>query len=385
VNIGITLSAQNAFTNVLRYVGSRWWERPYVFTAGNTNTIVTNDVASYIDERLIMETFTGTGKIMAWADDPFNNDPAEGIEWRSLLALRADINTFAAPFNRPPNWDTDGDGMPDYWEIEHGLDPNVPNSNGDFDNDGYTDLEEYLNEIAAWPAPGVIFFTGATNNRYAQIFNWKVSGVSVPVSGLGTITTSSPWQPSRFDTAVISNTTAIVDAVGQHAGVLRLASGATLNLTAGWLKLADSFSIASNCTAVVKPSARLEIATNLVNSGVLRLSGNAVLSIGGTITNTGTLDVMAWSGTLPPGLVNLGTILDRSLLQITSASVNASNLNVTIQGYTGHNYQLQYQDNLGGSTWTNSGIPVAGTNAPINFTDSTIAGTQHRFYRVSVD
>ena len=43
--------------------------------------------------------------------------------------------------------DYDGDGMPDAWEIAHGLNPNVPNSNGDFDNDGYTDLEEYLNEI----------------------------------------------------------------------------------------------------------------------------------------------------------------------------------------------------------------------------------------------
>jgi hypothetical protein len=385
VSIGVTLSAQNSFTNVLRYVGSRWWERPYIFTAGNTNAIVTNDVASYIDERLIFETFTGTGKIMAWADDPFNNDPTEGIEWRSLLALRADTNTYAAPFNRPPNWDTDGDGMPDYWEIEHGLDPNVPNSNGDFDNDGYTDLEEYLNEIAAWPAPGDIIFTGATNNRYAQIFNWKVNGVAIPISGLGTVTTSSPWQPSRYDTAIISNSTAIVDAVGQHAGVLRLTSSATLNITGGWLKLADSLSVASNCLAVVKPSARLEVATNLLNAGTLRLSGNAVLSVGGVLTNTGVLDIMAWTGTLPAGSVNLGTVLDRTLVQISSATLNTSNYNLTIQGYAAHNYQLQYRDDLVSGSWTNQGTAIAGTNAPIHFIDSTSAGAQRRFYRVAVD
>ena len=192
VNIGVTLSPQNALTNVLRFAGSRWWARPYVFTLGNTNAIVTNDIAVYIDERLIHETFSGTGKIMAWADDPFNSDPSEGVEWRSLLALRADPTTGVAPFNRAAGWDTDGDGMPDYWELEHGLNPAVANNNGDFDSDGYTDLQEYVNDIAAWPAPGNIFFTGATNNRYAQIFNWQVSGVTVNITNLGTVTTSSP-------------------------------------------------------------------------------------------------------------------------------------------------------------------------------------------------
>jgi hypothetical protein len=385
VNIGITLSAQDAFTNVLQYVGARWWERPYVFTLGNTNAIVTNDVASWIDERLIYETFTGTGKVMAWADDPFNSDPLEGVEWRSLLALRADTNTQAAPFNRPLNWDTDGDGMPDYWEIEHGLDPNVPNSNGDFDNDGYTDLEEYLNEIAAWPAPGNIVFTGATNNRYAQIFNWRVNGVTVPISGLGAVATSSPWQPSRFDTAIISNVTTIVDAVGQHAGNLKLTSNATLNVAAGWLKVAESLTIGSNCITVVKPAARLEIATNLVSAGTLRLSGNAALVIGGTFTNSGVLDIMAWSGTLPAHFVNLGTVLDRSLVRITSVTINLPDFTLTIQGYSGHNYLLQYGADLFGGSWTNVGTAIAGTNAPITFTDSTAGAAQRRFYRVAVD
>lgn len=42
--------------------------------------------------------------------------------------------------------DTDGDGMPDEWEIKHKLDPKNPADGAmDSDGDGYTNVEEYLN------------------------------------------------------------------------------------------------------------------------------------------------------------------------------------------------------------------------------------------------
>jgi hypothetical protein len=43
----------------------------------------------------------------------------------------------------PPAPDADGDGIPDKWEIEHGLDPLVSNAGWDHDQDGFTDVEEY--------------------------------------------------------------------------------------------------------------------------------------------------------------------------------------------------------------------------------------------------
>jgi hypothetical protein len=383
VNLGVTLSASAGFTNTLRYSGARWWARPYDFTLGNTNAITTNDIAAYVEQRLVKEAATGTGKIVAWADDPFNPSASEGWEWRALLALRADPNTFAAPFKRPAGWDTDGDGMPEAWELAHGLNPNLADNNADFDADGYTDLEEYLNELAAWPAPGVIQFTGSTNSRYAEIFNWRVNGQAVNIAGQGTVTTYSLWQPSRYDTALISNRTVIVDAVGQHAGTLRLTNNAALTITNGWLAVANQLDIAANCT--VTASAGLRVTNSLVNRGTLRLTGNASLSVGGTFTNTGTLDVMTWSGTLPAGLVNTGTILDRSLIVMSAYGLSGTNFTATIQGYAGHNYQLQYRDDLASGAWQNVGAAVPGASAPIVFGHPGGGVGPQRYYRVAVN
>jgi hypothetical protein len=45
----------------------------------------------------------------------------------------------------PPSIDSDGDGMPDLWELRHGFDPNDPgDAFGDDDDDGLSNLKEYL-------------------------------------------------------------------------------------------------------------------------------------------------------------------------------------------------------------------------------------------------
>ena len=229
---GVTLSATEAYDRVLDFMGATWWDR------------------GPVDQRIIQEVRTGTGKIMAWADDPFNNDPNEGTEWRDMLALRANPATGAAPFSRGAGWDSDGDGMPDYWELAHNLDPLVADNNGDFDDDGYTNLEEYVNEIAAWPAPRPLEFSAATSNRYAQSGNW-----------------STHWQPSRFDEAQINSGTAVVDAVGQHAGRVLIAGGAadvaTLAVNSGWLVVQDQIAIGGTAAS----QGTLELAGGVVPGG----------------------------------------------------------------------------------------------------------------------
>ncbi len=56
--------------------------------------------------------------------------------------------------HRPADWDTDGDGLPDWWERQHGLNPDNPADGAmDTDGDGYTNLEDYLNWLAAGNRP----------------------------------------------------------------------------------------------------------------------------------------------------------------------------------------------------------------------------------------
>ena len=240
--LGLTETPQAAFNDVLNYVGADWWTR--------------NGTIDTVDERLINETRTGTGQIEAW------NDPTHGTEWNALLAHRM-VSLYNGDggtgiYARDANWDTDGDGMPDQWEIAHGLDPNTPDNNGDFDSDGYTNLEEYLNEIAAWPAPAAIVFNGSTNNRYAQITNWAVNQL--------------PWQPSNYDTAQINSGTVVVDAVGQHAGTLQLNGSATLSVTAGWIDVANATTVASG--------ANLNVSGGLASVGALSGAGTSNVSGG---------------------------------------------------------------------------------------------------------
>ena len=91
------------------------------------------------DQRQIRETLTGqasyTGSISRHPGIPDTEEDVGGYEVYPEETL-------------PDGFDTDQDGMPNWWEELTGSDKGVADNNADPDGDGYTLLEDYLNFMA---------------------------------------------------------------------------------------------------------------------------------------------------------------------------------------------------------------------------------------------
>ena len=142
-----------------------------------------------LNERLDQGTANRHGQDIApWADDPYETaNPNEGVGMAQPARAARRSGWRRAPFARPAGWDTDQDGMPDVLGDRSRPQPNVANNNDDFDSDLYTDLEEYLNDIAAWPAPGTIYFTGEETIATHASSTGGSTAMPVNVTGIGNV------------------------------------------------------------------------------------------------------------------------------------------------------------------------------------------------------
>jgi hypothetical protein len=248
--------------------------------------------------------------------------------------------------------DSDGDGIPNEWEKAHGTDQLSPNNNGDFDQDGYTDLEEYLNDIAAFKAIGALEFHGV--GRYADWSRWTRN-----------------WEPSRLDDVNISTGAAFVDAVGQKAGTLTVGAdggNGRLYVTSGALSITDSLVVEAD-GRVSQYGGRISFATDGDTSisgkfeqfgGSFR-TGEFVLGAAGQFSQAG--------GSV---LVEDTLTIDGSVYQLTSGSLQTSTLATTNGGefvFDGGQLNVHTIDsdftNTGGDLWlgyspTSASVPVAG-------------------------
>ncbi len=118
-----TQSAQDAFVSVVAGAGA----------------IMPNRDA--VDSRIARETATGTVTFGGHTYDSAytNNAPSGIIDSQSDVGGWPTLNSLAAPS------DADKDGMPDEWETQRGLNSSNASDGNNFNINGYTNLENYLN------------------------------------------------------------------------------------------------------------------------------------------------------------------------------------------------------------------------------------------------
>ncbi len=180
-----TESADQAYTSVLANVGAMYPKQ------------------DAIDTRIIKEvknnTYTYTGSV----------DKLQGI-----IDSQTDVGGYPSLKGGTAPTDTDSDGMPDSWEKAHGLSTAMADNSADRDNDGYTNLEEYLaclvgesttcntvvtdleetgqtvnaNGVTCFPNPFHDAFTIHTSGEFHYVL-FDLSGIEVAKgTGEGTVT-----------------------------------------------------------------------------------------------------------------------------------------------------------------------------------------------------
>lgn len=119
-----THSAEDAYQRVLQYAGASLSRDDYdEMMAADTRDGVASCIVSGIGKGLINSQ-----------DDVTYADGSTGFPI---------LNSLEAPA------DSDGDGMPDEWEIANGLNPNDSEDGPATAENGYTNLENYLNSLVA--------------------------------------------------------------------------------------------------------------------------------------------------------------------------------------------------------------------------------------------
>ncbi len=106
----------------------------------------------------------------------------------------------------PTDTDTDSDQMPDGWEIQYGLDPLDPSdADGDIDGDGLTNLEEYLGGTDPTNAPPTASAGPDQTVDEGTMVTLDGSNSSDPDDGIA----SYQWEQTSGPAVVLSSATAV--------------------------------------------------------------------------------------------------------------------------------------------------------------------------------
>ncbi|HMP90604.1 MAG TPA: hypothetical protein PJ991_10405 [Kiritimatiellia bacterium] len=137
------------------------------------------------------------GRLITWGGAPvFQPSPSKSASAPSFLGVSA--GGYHSLGIIPSTLDTNGDGIPDWWAIQHGLDPyGSDGSTTDSDGDGFTDLEEYLAGTDPVDADSFFYINMSfdTSTRSTRMDFGPISGERQYVIEYAQDITKNLWRP----------------------------------------------------------------------------------------------------------------------------------------------------------------------------------------------
>ena len=362
-------SAEVAYAKAIGQVGALPWAR------------------STTDQRLVNDVLNYTGFAPVTAPPP--------AEWNAIIG--------APVVTRPANWDTEiipgnyfgtttprppGDGMPTWWELLRGYDPNVADNNV-VTEEGYTRLEKYLHYLSAqanWNlnADGV----------WSQHLNWRgmrpetrdgsanfLAGITAP----RTVTLDAPFTVGQMSFG--GNVGYTIAGAGGNALTVDVISGrAQIDVAAGSHTIAAPLVLAKETNVHVVGGSALTISNLQPTSSGINKHGDGTLNV--NAVRAGSLNVQAGVVRLTPSggaapashvgslVLAPGTTLDVGDNKLVIAGGNLG----TSNGSTYSGIQGLVQSARNGGSWSGAGIGTSMGDAEGGLTTLAVAAasaTEH--------
>jgi autotransporter-associated beta strand protein len=205
--------------------------------------------------------------------------------------------------------------------------------------------------------------------------------VTYSIGALGANSTFAGSVSGKAAITKVGPGTQIISGPSPYTGATSVLDG-ILEIT-GTLSGTSSLTVAGGAVFYLA-GGNLSVAGSITNNGIFKLSGTPSLALTGSFINNGVLDLINGPSTLPPDFVNNGVVLYASSVTVQQISISGTNVNLAIQSYLTHTYQLQRTNSLTNPAWTNIASPQTGNGSILNFTDLGGATGTQEFYRFQV-
>ncbi|HVU38438.1 MAG TPA: polysaccharide lyase family protein [Opitutales bacterium] len=290
------------------------------------------------------------------------------------------------------------------WDVGTFINWSDSGGNATFNQGDIVTFDDSGANHSAVTLTGALKPNGVTVNSsqdYTFSGNGALTGTTgLTKSGSGTLVIDNTGTNNYSGATTLSGGTLQIRTAVSNSANFTVQSGATLsvigNLATGTLTINSGGTLTGNAGATVAASVVnsglvslpnggvFQVTGSFTNNGTVRLTGGSQITTSGAFTNNGVLDLITGAQVLPANLVNHGVVLDAGSVKVPGITAAGGTVQLVVQSYAGHDFQLQWSPSMNPANWQNIGAPQAGTGGNLTFTDSGGLTNGIGFYRIQV-